>query len=63
MVPEVKAQSLMYSPIRAEQWSCGQVIIFLLEEFRKEDKLLRSIAMKLKARSPRKRPSLLEWEN
>ena len=62
MAPEVEAQSSMYSPIRADRWSCGQVIIFLLEEFGKEDKPLRSIAMKLKARSPRDRPSLLEWQ-
>src|SRR6266851_4018853 len=63
MAPEVKARSSMYSPIRADRWSCGQVIIFLLDEFGKEDKPLRSIAMKLKARSPRRRPSLLEWQN
>jgi len=62
MAPEVEAQSSMYSPIRADRWSCGQVIIFLLEEFGKEDKPLRSIAMKLKARGPRDRPSLLEWQ-
>ncbi len=41
MAPEVKARSSMYSPIRADRWSCGQVIIFL----------------------PRRRPSLLEWQN
>jgi serine/threonine protein kinase len=63
MAPEVEAQSSMYSPIRADRWSCGQVIIFLLEEFGKEDKPLRSIAIKLKAHSPRQRPSLLEWQN
>ena len=62
MAPEVEGKSSMYSPIRADRWSCGQVIIFLLEEFGKEDKPLRSIAMKLKARGPRDRPSLLEWQ-
>jgi serine/threonine protein kinase len=62
MAPEVEAQASMYSPIRADRWSCGQVIIFLLEEFGKDDTPLRSIAMKLKARSPRDRPSLLEWQ-
>jgi serine/threonine protein kinase len=48
MAPEVEAQSSTYSPIRADRWSCGQVIIYLLEEFGREDKPLRSIAMKLK---------------
>jgi serine/threonine protein kinase len=62
MAPEVKARSSMYSPIRADRWSCGQVIIFLLEKFGKKDELLRCIAGKLKARSPRDRPSLLEWQ-
>jgi len=62
MVPEVEAQLLTYSPIRADRWSCRQVIIYLLDEFGKKDKPLRSIAMKLKARSPRQRPSLLEWQ-
>jgi serine/threonine protein kinase len=62
MAPEVKARSSMYSPIRADRWSCGQVIIFLLEKFGKKDELLRGIAGKLKARSPRDRPSLLEWQ-
>ncbi len=47
------------SPIRADRWSCGQVIIYLLDEFGKEDEPLSSIAMKLKVHSPRKRPSLL----
>ena len=62
MAPEVEAQSSTYSPIRADRWSCGQVIIYLLDEFGKEDKSLRGIAGKLKARSPRQRPSLLEWQ-
>jgi len=59
MAPEVEGKSSMYSPIRADRWSCGQVIIYLLDEFGKEDEPLSSIAMKLKVHSPRKRPSLL----
>ena len=62
MAPEVEAQSSMYSPIRADRWSCGQVIIYLLDEFGKEDEPLSSIAMKLKVHSPRERPPLLEWQ-
>jgi serine/threonine protein kinase len=62
MAPEVKARSSMYSPIRADRWSCGQVIIFLLEEFGKKDELLEGIAKKLTDHGPRDRPSLLEWQ-
>ena len=43
------------------QWLCGQVIYHLLNAFWKEDKLLRSIATKLKVHNPKRRPSLLEW--
>jgi serine/threonine protein kinase len=62
MAPEVKARSSMYSPIRADRWSCGQVIIYLLDKFRKKDAPLSGIAEKLKAHSPRDRPSLFEWQ-
>lgn len=58
MPPEVEARSSMYSPIRADRWSCGQVITFLLETFGKEEPLS-SIARKLKVHNPRERPSLV----
>ena len=38
------------------------MIIFLLEKFGKKDKLLRGIVGKLKPRSPRDQPLLLEWQ-
>jgi len=60
MAPEAEDKSLMYSPIRADRWSCGRVILHLLDEFRKEDKPLWSIATKLKVRDPKRWPSLLE---
>ena len=60
MAPEVKAQSSTYSPIRADRWSCGQVIIYLLNTFGKAETPLKGIAEKLKARRPTQRPSLLE---
>jgi serine/threonine protein kinase len=63
MAPEVEGKSSMYSPIRADRWSCGQVMLYLLDEFKKEDKTLRSIATKLKVRRPKQRPSLLEWDS
>jgi serine/threonine protein kinase len=63
MAPEVEAQSSTYSPIRADRWSCGRVIIFLFEKFGKKDELLGGIAEKLTDLHPRDRPSLasLEW--
>ena len=61
MAPEVEKRSSTYSPIRADRWSCGRVILYLLDEPRKDDKLLRAVARDLKARNPQQRPSLLEW--
>ncbi|KAI0245963.1 kinase-like domain-containing protein [Lactifluus subvellereus] len=61
MAPEVEDKSSTYSPIKADRWSCGRVLLYLLNEFRKENKLLRAIAGKLKAHDPKQRPSLLEW--
>ncbi|KAI0245824.1 hypothetical protein BJV78DRAFT_1259964 [Lactifluus subvellereus] len=61
MAPEVEDKSSTYSPIKADRWSCGRVLLYLLDEFRKEDKFLRAIAGKLKAHDPKQRPSLLEW--
>jgi serine/threonine protein kinase len=63
MAPEVEGKSSMYSPIRADRWSCGQVILHLLDELEKGDKTLKTIATKLKVRDPEKRPSLLEWDS
>jgi serine/threonine protein kinase len=39
MAPKVKAQSSMYSPIRADRWPCRQVIIFLLKEAPEDERL------------------------
>jgi serine/threonine protein kinase len=47
MAPEVKKKSSTYSPIKADRWSCGRVLLYLLDELRKEDKLLRAILRKL----------------
>jgi hypothetical protein len=60
MVPEVEKSST-YSPIKADRWSCGRVLLYLLDKLRKEDKPLRAIARKVKAHNPKQRPSLLEW--
>jgi hypothetical protein len=46
----------MYSPIKADQWSSGQILLYLL---RKEDTVLRSAA-RLTAHNPEQRPSMLQ---
>jgi len=60
IAPEIE-EKLMYSPIKADRWSCGRVILCLLDELSKEDKRLRTIGRKLQVHDPRQRPSLLEW--
>jgi len=60
MAPEVKKAPLMYSPIKADRWSCGQVILYLLDELKKADNPLDAIAKKLTAQNPKQRPSLPE---
>jgi serine/threonine protein kinase len=60
MAPEVEMK-LRHSPIKADRWACGHVVLFLLDEFRKEDNHLRAFARKLTAHYPKQRPSLLEW--
>jgi serine/threonine protein kinase len=59
MAPEVKEKS-MYSPIKADRWSTGQVLLYLLDKFRKEDTVLRTTARKLTAYNPEQRPSMLQ---
>jgi len=62
MAPEVENKSSTYSPIKADRWSCGRVLLYLLDEFKKEERLLRVIGRELKAHDPKRRPSLLEWK-
>ena len=63
MAPEVENKSSMYSPIKADRWSCGRVLLYLLDEFKNKERLLRVIGRELKAHDPKRRPSLLEWES
>ena len=62
MAPEVEMK-LRHSPIKADRWACGRVLLFLLDKFGKEDKSLRAFATNLMAYNPKHRPSLLEWCN
>jgi hypothetical protein len=59
MVPEVEKE-LRHSPIRADRWACGRVLLYLLDKFRKKDKRLRAFARNLGAYNPKEWPSLLE---
>ena len=62
MAPEVE-NKLRHSPIKADRWACGRVLLFLLDEFGKEGGSLRAFARNLVADNPKQRPSLLEWRN
>jgi serine/threonine protein kinase len=59
MAPEVE-KKLAYSPVKADRWSSGRVLLYLLDELRKEDELLRTIGRKLTAHNPKHRPSMDE---
>lgn len=48
----------MHSPIRADRWSCGRV---LLHHFIVGKNHLQTFAHQLMAKDPQQRPSLLEW--
>jgi serine/threonine protein kinase len=60
MAPEVEKR-LRHSPIKADRWACGRVLLFLLDKFGTEDESLKGFARNLMADNPKHRPSLLEW--
>jgi serine/threonine protein kinase len=60
MAPEVE-EKLRHSPIKADRWACGRVLLFLLDKFGKGDESLRTFARNLMAHNPNHRPSLVEW--
>jgi serine/threonine protein kinase len=64
MALEIQEKS-EYSAIRADRWSTGKVLLYLLDKFRVlKDTLLTTIAKKLTAHDPERRPSMLkvaEW--
>ena len=59
MAPEM-VDKLMYSPIKADRWSTGAVILYLLDALREEDTVLRMTGQKLTAHDPEQRPSMLQ---
>jgi len=63
MAPEVEDERLQkYKPIKADIWSCGRVILHVLDSLRKEETYLRVIATRLKADDPEQRPALRELD-
>ena len=50
-----------HSPIRADRWSCGRVLLNFIK-VEEGDNGLSRIAHQLIARDPRQRPSLLDWQ-
>jgi serine/threonine protein kinase len=64
MAPEIGEENgprRMYSPMRADKWSCGRVLRLFAERHGKADEGLRGFAARLMDGDPRKRPPLLEW--
>jgi hypothetical protein len=61
-IGEEDGPTLMHSPIRADRWACGRVLLrFILVGG--GDKRLREFANELMAIRPQQRPSLLEWHD
>jgi len=60
MAPEVE-KKLRHSPIKADRWACGRVLLSPLDMFRKGDESLRAFAKDLMAPNLKQRPSLHEW--
>ena len=55
--------TLIHSPIRADRWTCGRVLLrFLLVGRGRGDQRLWEFAGRLSAFRPQQRPSLLEWD-
>jgi len=60
--PEVE-NNKRHSPIRADRWACGLVLLYLLRRFKTVDEPLKAFARKLREKDPKERPSLLEWRS
>ena len=49
--------------IRADRWSCGRVVLYLLDELKIDDERLKVIGRKLKVHDPYQWPSLVKWQS
>ena len=64
MAPEIGEENgprQMYSPMRANKWSCGHVLCLFAERHGKADEGLGGFAAWLMNGNPCMRPPLLEW--
>jgi hypothetical protein len=52
----------VFSPIRADRWSCGRVLLELVMEDGNEGAVLVKFAKRLMNVDPCRRPSLLDWD-
>lgn len=60
---EEEIASPLFSPIRADRWSCGKVLLEFVEEVEAEEgKILGRFATSLMDKDPHCRPSLLDWD-
>ena len=62
MAPEV-AKKLRHSPIKADRWACGWVILNLLDAYRKWDESLVTFARRLCNDKSEQRPPLMPVDN
>ena len=59
---EEEIASPTFSPIRADRWSCGKVLLEFVEKVGTEEgKILVKFAKRLMDKDPHCRPSLLDW--
>jgi serine/threonine protein kinase len=59
MAPEIHHQpTCLYSPIRADLWSCGRVLQYLASKVAVENKTLKALTWQLLNKNPRLRPLL-----
>ncbi|KAJ8521274.1 hypothetical protein ONZ45_g2027 [Pleurotus djamor] len=62
IAPEIEKRVPKYSPIKADRWSCGRVILCVLNRINSQNHL-RAVATKLMRVSPNERPSLVDVMN
>ena len=61
MAPEIGHQNGLYSPIRADLWSCGRVLQYLAEESAVKENPFEALMWLLLSKDPRDRPLLHLW--
>lgn len=52
----------LFSPVRADRWSCGKVLLELVGGLGMDSEVLVNSAKRLMDENPRCRPSLVAWD-